>query len=584
MTSRIFLFFLLLFTCIAGHAEATAEQRILDLLSSAESNRVKNPAQFRADINQLLSLEKQMLPEQQETFKFFRGYNYAFEGQSTKAMQIYDELIAGAKDPLVKHRALVSAANLLAIRRNYEKSLDYLDRAMVSVEQIDSKTIRHQLWATAAVIYNLFEDYDLSLNFVNLIINDDVQDEYYRCAAYNIKIRIELKQELVTATDTAIDDVINTCNEAGLNFFSLYIVTGQAEYFLNKDQPADAITALKAYFHEAQAIGHANLISFYNHLFAQAHWALNNRPQAAEYALNAVSVGREGDFNIQIVKSYELLYRYYLSLGDYESALEYHEKYSQADKANLDDTIAKNMAYQVARHRNIETAQRVKLLSQENELLTLQKDLSKKRADNIKLLLILLSVLVGLVILWAYKIKKRDKFLEKQAALDHLTNIFNRKGMEEYMSLNLAKSKDKKVIVSFAIFDLDLFKNINDEYGHMVGDWVIKKVTRVCSKLGGKSFVLGRLGGEEFCITVINSSAIELRDFCNRCRLAVQEIDTSETGHNFTISASFGVTSTSISGYSYSDLLTDADAAMYKAKRQGRNQVALFSNKLRAVN
>jgi diguanylate cyclase (GGDEF)-like protein len=88
----------------------------------------------------------------------------------------------------------------------------------------------------------------------------------------------------------------------------------------------------------------------------------------------------------------------------------------------------------------------------------------------------------------------------------------------------------------------------------------------------------GRIGGEEFAIVMRDSSSNELAKFCEECRKLIANIDSSPTGYDFSVSASFGVTSTTISGYVYSDLMTDADNAMYDAKAAGRNMVVNFQN------
>lgn len=563
--------------------------QIDDLLVSAEANKVREPEKFKDNLTQLGNMKHEMNNQQREVLKFLQGYQLAYEGDNAKAMDVYDGLINNATYEVVKYRALVSAANISAVRRNYSDSLEYLDQAFNLSKKIQGQINEQHLWAVAAIVYNLFEDYELSLRFADLVLKDkrlpdNDLSKYYRCAASNIKIRIELKQEIITADDPSIAEIIHYCNENKLNLFSFFIILSQSEFYLKNDNTKKAMELLKAHYDGAQAIGYTNLSSLFDYYFAKAYARLNLQDKSVIHANLAVSKFSEGDFNHQIVQSYKILYEYYLAQNDHSAALDFYKKYSEADKATLDDHVTKNMAYQVAKHKDLETAQRIKLLSQDNELLQLQKDLAKKSAQNVKLLLSVIVLILVIMSTWIFKLIKRDKFLKKQASLDHLTNILNRKGLEEYMSGQLNKAEASRVVISFAIFDLDLFKKINDKYGHMVGDWVIKRVTETCSSLCKRNSSIGRLGGEEFAIAMINASAIELQNFCEQCRAAINQIDTSSTGNDFLITASFGVTSTAISGYDYKDLLNDADAAMYSAKRAGRNQVTLFSSALQVNN
>ena len=158
-----------------------------------------------------------------------------------------------------------------------------------------------------------------------------------------------------------------------------------------------------------------------------------------------------------------------------------------------------------------------------------------------------------------------------------MTLIYNRKGARDSMDYLLPYSENKSELIAYGIFDLDKFKKINDEFGHLTGDWVIKTVVEVCQKLNNAKVTFARLGGEEFSITIRDSSLDEIKQFSEQCRLAIYGIKTlTETGHDFQISASFGITTTEISGYDYLMLMKHADTALYAAKNNGRNQISIF--------
>lgn len=552
-------------------------------LSKAEQLRSKNFTEFVSILENLEHARNEMNNSQLDFLQFLVGYRHAYLGESTEAVAAYESIILSSDDAHLKFRARISAANVLATARKYEKSLSHLDDALSEIEQMDSTYLRHQAFVIASIIYNLFGNYELANNFSELIINDHTASQRDRCAALHIKYRILLKQDKIEADDSKVFDAINFCNQVNEKIYTLFVVYEQAEYYLRRDQSKLAIEVVKMSFDDALATKHSNLISLFNHILAQANWKLGYKAQAADFAQQSLSLANTNDFNYQIGKSFNLLHQYHSNLEDHELALYYHKRYMQSDKAYLDDVMTKSMALQSIKHRNIESAQRIKLLSQENQLLTLQQTLAKKRAQNMRLVLALIGLLAAIVLWWAFLIKKKQIIFKKQAQLDHLTNIFNRKAMDDYVKQRLNQCEHKDIVVAFAIFDLDLFKQINDDYGHAVGDWVIRRVIETSLSLNEDNYRFGRLGGEEFGIYAENTSVVELRDFCQRCRLAISQINTAETGYHFSITASFGVTSTSISGYDYEHLMADADAAMYEAKKSGRDQVALYSNKLRVV-
>ncbi|WP_373001832.1 EAL domain-containing protein [Sulfurimonas sp.] len=166
--------------------------------------------------------------------------------------------------------------------------------------------------------------------------------------------------------------------------------------------------------------------------------------------------------------------------------------------------------------------------------------------------------------------------LEYQANHDSLTDLPNRVLFMDRLqqSINLAQRYDNKVAVLF--IDLDHFKEINDSLGHGVGDKVLIEVSRRIKNQMRKSDTLSRLGGDEFCI--ILNDIIDIEDMSDIISGGMEilkkpiEID----GHTLYIGMSIGVSVYPSDGNSASTLLKNADAAMYKAKGDGRNTYCFY--------
>ena len=224
-------------------------------------------------------------------------------------------------------------------------------------------------------------------------------------------------------------------------------------------------------------------------------------------------------------------------------------------------------------------AHQIDFLNQQNEVLMLEKELAEKSKANQLLLSYLFASLVVFLLYIGYRIKKQQAIYKSLSEMDHMTKIYNRKGIKDYMEYMLPYSQKKQETVAFGIFDLDLFKKVNDDYGHTVGDWVIKSTVQACKGLNNEKATFARLGGEEFALIMRDSSLKEVNEFAEACRVAINAIDTThDTGKKFNVSASFGITTTQISGYDFSELLRDADDALYQSKANGRNQVTAFES------
>jgi diguanylate cyclase (GGDEF)-like protein len=125
------------------------------------------------------------------------------------------------------------------------------------------------------------------------------------------------------------------------------------------------------------------------------------------------------------------------------------------------------------------------------------------------------------------------------------------------------------------LMDLDHFKLINDAHGHGFGDLVLKRAVAVCHDHLRKNDIFGRLGGEEFGILLPDCTLANVSARAEAIRITIAETSDDEDTRGVMISASLGVASTEHAGYDLQQLMADADHALYRAKRGGRNRVVL---------
>ncbi len=164
--------------------------------------------------------------------------------------------------------------------------------------------------------------------------------------------------------------------------------------------------------------------------------------------------------------------------------------------------------------------------------------------------------------------------LEQQATHDPLTGILNRGECNHLMTRDLSKAQRFDLKMSLIMFDIDHFKNINDTYGHPTGDAVLCAVTETLSRQLREYDVFARYGGEEFVIFTYDKSAQGLADFAERLRATIDALRIPFEGDDIHVTASFGATDIDPS-LGYAKALSEADAALYEAKRAGRNRVVV---------
>lgn len=172
------------------------------------------------------------------------------------------------------------------------------------------------------------------------------------------------------------------------------------------------------------------------------------------------------------------------------------------------------------------------------------------------------------------QVKERNQ-LKKKAELDSLTGLYN-KGTAKMLIDNFLSDEGCNGYHALMIIDIDNFKRINDNLGHLVGDSVIIDVTSKLNKLVRSSDICGRIGGDEFVVLLKNAKDFEIvatkaREICTSFKNTVFNGSTP-----IEISASIGIAFYNKDGFEYTELIDKADTALYLAKKKGKNQFAVY--------
>jgi len=163
------------------------------------------------------------------------------------------------------------------------------------------------------------------------------------------------------------------------------------------------------------------------------------------------------------------------------------------------------------------------------------------------------------------------KEAERLAEIDKLTNIYNRRKLDEYMDVELERAKRYQTPLSFMVFDIDFFKKINDTYGHTTGDLTLQTLAKILQDTIRKSDILGRYGGEEFVVICPETTGDSANILAEKVRSFVENYDFPEVKH---MTISIGIASYQ-NELTKEDLFSRADKALYEAKETGRNRVVL---------
>ena len=165
--------------------------------------------------------------------------------------------------------------------------------------------------------------------------------------------------------------------------------------------------------------------------------------------------------------------------------------------------------------------------------------------------------------------------LYEAAMRDGLTGVFNRKHLEERLDAEIAFATRHGTPLAICMLDVDHFKNVNDTYGHLAGDAVLKTVAGILARGVRAEDVVGRYGGEEFVVVARGNTVVEGANLAERMRVAIASTPSLFENQQITVTASFGVASLSCTGTKRDRLAVIglADQRLYAAKESGRNRV-----------
>ncbi len=168
--------------------------------------------------------------------------------------------------------------------------------------------------------------------------------------------------------------------------------------------------------------------------------------------------------------------------------------------------------------------------------------------------------------------------MQLEAIQDQLTGLYNRRHTLELAGREFKRLSRVDHQLAIAMLDLDFFKTINDTYGHAMGDEVLKRVAGLILEGCREVDIVGRYGGEEFIVVLPDADNLVAIEVSERIRNLISGITfTSRRGGEFSLTVSIGITEATEDSPSLEVLIRQADKALYEAKENGRNQIAIFS-------
>jgi diguanylate cyclase (GGDEF)-like protein len=541
-------------------------------LVKADELRSSNPDQSKISLENIDATK--LKNNERDLHQYLIAYNTLINGNVVEASHLLNNLAKDSTYISVKIRTLGSLLSVFVSLNDWLNALQTINLldAYLAPESNTEKTELERIKFYILKFYNNVGEYELAKKMAIDLLNTDITPRS-RCLTSTELLNSQVKTSISSISAMDFDKASLLCAKVNEVIILQAINVYFAEYHLALDTPHKAVELLENNISNIKATQYPALTASFYGLLAQSHLVLKNYLKAEKYAQILIDTKQQHQYNPAVSKAYGVLAEVNEHNNNYEQAVYYYKQYSESNQIELDQDNAKLLSIQKAKLHVIEKNTLIALLGKENTLLKTQALLVYESAHNRRLVLALLIMALVIFILWAYKNRKTYLEMRYFAQTDELTGIANRHYFAKLALLAIELCRKTDQPVSFVIFDLDYFKKINDTYGHLTGDEALKMVVNAAKLVCRKNDIIGRLGGEEFGILLPGCGNHLAAHIAEKCREAIEKVDTSISGHQFALTASFGVSDSSACGYEFTKLFAGADRALYQAKDLGRNKV-----------
>lgn len=542
------------------------------LLQRAINIKTTNHDEFLRIVAELHKVADNLPVDEQWSLRYLDAWQAAFSGSESKALSALRTIADKAPDPAVRVRALATMVNISGFAHRYEEGFIQLNRMTELLPQVSDIDARYAAIGEAAQFLVISHHYEQAIEAADEMLQN-VPPDKNACHATYFKLHALFQGGGTQLTPAQLQQGIDLCIAGGDVVYANALRTDLATLHLHKGRVEDAIHLLEEHYAEVQGFNFPGLMQYFNVLLADGYFAQGDLPKARKFALATVEGKVEDAYSEPLRQAYELLYRIENRLGHAREALTYHEKYMEVDKGYLSDVSAGALAYESIKQQVLAKRSQVDTLNRQNQILQLQRQLDHKAMETSRLYIALLLTVLASAGFWLLRTKRSQLRFKRLATQDSLTHICSRQHFVDEAEQTLRQAARTTRSVCLVLMDLDHFKLVNDTHGHVIGDLVLKRAVAACQQHLRRNELFGRLGGEEFAILFPDCTAAQAQERSERIRQAIAATPLWGETRHVVISASFGVACTDRSGYELRQLMIDADNALYRAKRDGRNRV-----------
>lgn len=526
----------------------------------------------------LQTLKSTFTKKQEDQYYFYSVFSLGLRGKNEDRVKLILSVIDKVTDPVMQIKFLYQLSVGYTNLGEYEKALVAINRSMVLLPQVAELGPKITTLQSAITLLNSLHAYDDAMIYADRMVELGLEGQsnlIAKCYGMANKIEIDFLRNKNMPSEALLSKTMQVCDESNLKIISLILKTLAQIDILNSEHSnrdvIDSISLLRKFSKSNQT---SEYVTQLEEAIARSYLQKKDFLQAEQYGLRAYQRATAENAVQLMEKTSETMAKIKRAQGKLTTAQEYYDINLGLKEKMLDQQLLKSMAYQRVKFDTQDKANQLALAEQKNKNLIFEKILQQGENK-----ILLLSIALSLIILtivgaWLIRALRQKNLFRTSSQIDHLTQVSNR---AHFMACATQAFKNSERRVTLVLVDMDLFKNINDTFGHAAGDWVLKTVCAAIKTQLRQADMFGRLGGEEFAICLPDLTPEAALALAERCRAAVAAIDTYPSGFSFEITASFGVATRDNGKLStFEETLAAADKALYISKNEGRDRVSVY--------
>lgn len=530
----------------------------------------------QAILDQIEPLLEHATPNQYATYQHLEIRNLALDGKVLTALERTEALLEQDIPDHQRLKALMRGANLAMVVRRFEEGIDYLNRTLELEPQVDHPDLPADVHSLAADIMRSIGKFDAAIEHGHEGVEVATARGNLRseCIA---RMRLSSAYKAKNDSESAMHHyrrAMERCREADEPIYTGIVEFGLGDTLRKAGRLEDALPLLESALERHRRNGFANGVAETRLSLARLHIQAGDFDRAEAMLQGLVERFTQSERWDDLAKTHEARGAIAERRGDHEQALHHFKDQKAARERFLDMDRARQLAYLEVEFQTQITEQELALLREQARVRDLEEETRKHQRRLMYVGYIVAAFLfLLLILLLAHATRDRRRY-RRLSHLDGLTGLSNHTRFFEVADRAFESARTSGTPFTLVLADIDMFKRVNDEHGHLTGDDVLRRVAARLREVFSDSGIVGRIGGEEFAVALPDHGITDVRGPLDELRERLRSSRTEDD--SIRVSMSFGVAQARAES-SLTELRRHADEALYEAKRGGRNR-AVFVN------